>query len=265
MLASLGGPGAVRELQERAARALPAELVEDADGWWLRYAPSCAWWVGTVLPHGRSGPDEDEMVRRIERAEQFYSARGATAGFQITPQACPEGLDSILAERGYRRHSPVSLQAAAIGRVMEQVPVAVPVPAAGALRTRVDDHPTSSWFEVWHAVQGHGGNAGAEWDLLGRVPGPSAFAGAMIGDEVVAVGRAVADTGWAGVFGMATLPRARGKGAARHVLAALAGWAGEQGADHMYLQVEADNSSALRLYQATGFAEVCGYHYRVAG
>jgi GNAT superfamily N-acetyltransferase len=55
---------------------------------------------------------------------------------------------------------------------------------------------------------------------------PCGYARVTIGDAVVAVGRVVADTGWAGVFGMATLPGARGKGAARSVLAALADWAG---------------------------------------
>ena len=77
--------------------------------------------------------------------------------------------------------------------------------------------------------------------MLERVPRPSAYACAMVGDDVAAVGRAVADTGWAGVFGMATRPAARGKGAARQVLAALAGWAGAHGAGRMYLQVERDN------------------------
>jgi len=85
----------------------------------------------------------------------------------------------------------------------------------------------------------------------------------MSGDDVVAVGRAVADTGWAGVFGMATLPRARGTGAARDVLAALADWAGAH-TDSMYLQVERDNIPALRLYEGTGFREMCGFHYRTA-
>jgi GNAT superfamily N-acetyltransferase len=96
------------------------------------------------------------------------------------------------------------------------------------------------------------------------VAGPSAYACAVIGDDAVAVGRAVADTGWAGVFGMATLPQARGKGAARAVLAALADWAGAHEADRMYLQVERDNTPALRLYARTGFTELCGYHYRTA-
>lgn len=63
---------------------------------------------------------------------------------------------------------------------------------------------------------------------------------------------------------MATLPGARGKGAARAVLAALAHWAAGQGADSMYLQVERDNAPAARLYDRAGFSELCAYHYRTA-
>lgn len=109
------------------------------------------------------------------------------------------------------------------------------------------------------------GDSRPEWDMLDRVERPCAYARATIGDDVVAVGRSVADTGWAGVFGMATLPEARGRGAARGVLAALARWAGTRSADRMYLQVEHDNTAALRLYERMGFRELCGYHYRVAG
>ncbi|MDL4770612.1 GNAT family N-acetyltransferase [Actinomadura xylanilytica] len=245
------GSAMVRGLQERAARALPAERVEEVEGWWLRHAPSCAWWVGTVLPHGGAGTGE--LMGRVVEAEEFYAGHGTAAWFQITPSACPEELDAVLAKRGYRRESLASLQVAPMARVLEQVP-------AGSLRVRLENRPTRAWFEVWHAVNGHGG----EWDMLGRVERPSAYALAMIGDDVVAVGRAVADTGWAGVFGMATLPQARGRGAARSVLAALSGWAGTHESDRMYLQVERDNIPALRLYERAGFSEICGYHYRTA-
>lgn len=247
-------PEAVRGLQERAARGLPAEHVEDVDGWWLRHAPNCSWWAGTVLPHGDA--EADGLAHRVVEAEKFYVRHGATARFQISPPACPDGLDAVLAERGYRRQSPVSLQVASTARVLEQVPT-------GSLRVRLDDRATRAWFEVWRAASGHG-DFRAEWDMLARVEPPVAYACAMSGDDVVAVGRAVADTGWAGVFGMATLPRARGRGAARDVLAALAGWAGAHDADRMYLQVERDNLPALRLYERTGFREMCGFHYRTA-
>lgn len=106
----------VRGLQERAARALPAERVEAVEGWWLRHAPSCSWWVGTVLPHGDAGPGE--LVRRVAGAEAFYAGHDAVTRFQISPPACPDGLDTVLAERGYRRQSPVSLQEAPTARVL---------------------------------------------------------------------------------------------------------------------------------------------------
>lgn len=228
----------VRGLQERAARALPAPLVEHADGWWLRHAPGCAWWVGTVLPHG-----DGDLPRRVAAAERFYAERGAAARFQITPGACPDGLDALLAARGYRRGGTMSLR--------------VGTPQAGSPAGRTSDHPTRAWFDAWHAV--HGGNPTAEWDLLGRVTQPSAYASVTDDGTVVAVGRAVADTGWVGVFGMGTLPAARGGGAARAVLAALARWAGD---NRMYLQVERDNLAAMRLYERMGFEEVSAYHYR---
>lgn len=241
-----------RGLQERTARALPAQRVEDADGWWLRHAPGCAWWAGTVLPHREAGPDE--LVRRVAGAETFYATRGAVTRFQITPGACPRGLDALLGERGYRVESPMSLRVAPTALVVERTRTGPPV--------TVDDRPTRAWFDVWRAV--HGGDPRAEWQMLERVRQPSGYARVMVGDAVVAVGRAVADAGWAGLFGMATLPGARGKGAARGVLAALARWAGARRADRVYLQVEPGNGAALRLYEAAGFTELAAYHYRVA-
>ena len=249
-------PEMVRTLQEKAGRALPAEHVEHAGGWWLRHSASCAWWVGTVLPHADAGPEE--LVRRVVGAERFYARHGTAARFQISPRACPEALDALLAERGYRHESPVSLRIATTTRVLEQAPRDAP-------RVRIDDDPTSAWFEVWHGVHRHAGDRRTERDLLSRVERPSAYASVMLGNDVVAVGRVVVDDGWAGVFGMATLRHARGKRAGRTVLAALAEWAAAHDADRLYLQVECDNIAALRLYDAAGFGEVCRYHYRTAG
>ncbi|GAB3459462.1 GNAT family N-acetyltransferase [Streptomonospora sediminis] len=258
MPSAQSGAEPARGLQERAARALPAEHTEDAGGWLLRYCPGGAWWVQTALPHGGAGPDE--MLVNVAAAEAFYARHGASAGFQVTPGACSRGLDRMLARRGYRRRGALSLQSAPTSDVLRRAP-ADPLPVS------VADRPTRVWFDTWRSVQGGdgGGSGGAEWELLRRVARPSAYACALLGGVPVAVGRAVADTGWAGVFGMAALPEARGRGAARSVLAALADWAGEYGLSGMYLQVEQCNAPARRLYARAGFSEVCGYHYRTAG
>lgn len=247
------GPAIVRGLQERAARASPATRVERAEGWWLRHAPGCAWWTGTVLPHGpgRVG----DLARQVEVAEAFYAADGALASFQITPGICPPELDSWLSAAGYVKHDSILLQVASTTQVVDRA-------ASASLRVEVDDRPTTAWFDTWYTVHGQGSDAPCEWELLARVEPPSGYASAVMENKVVGVGRVVAESGWAGVFGMATLPEARGRGVARSVLGALAHWADVRHVDHLYLQVERGNIQALRLYGQAGFTKVCGYHYR---
>ena len=214
-----------------------------------------------MLPHGDAGPAD--LLRRVIGAEEFYGAHGTTARFQICPPACSEELDGLLAGRGYRLKSTVSLQtaptASVVGRLHEY-------PTTCSFQSRLDDAPTRVWFDVWCEVRGDSAAAsvggGGEWDLLGRAKGPCGYASVALGDRVVAVGRAVVDTGWAGVFSMATLAGERGKGAAWTVLAALADWSHAHGAEHMYLQVERENIAALHLYERAGFSELCAYHYR---
>ncbi|MET8757937.1 GNAT family N-acetyltransferase [Lentzea sp. NPDC004782] len=236
----------LRTLQEYAARAQPAAHVEEAGGWWLRHSPGDAWWVSAVLPHDR----ED----RVALAEEFCAERGSGVRFQITPGVCAEDLDARLDGRGYERGRAMSLQIASTSEVLRHAHA-----DAGAVTTR----PTDAWLAAWQTVTKR--DVSAERDLLSRVEHPSAYAYAEVDGQVVAVGRAVAEQGWAGVFGMATLPHARGQGAARSVLAALASWAAAREANHMYLQMEKTNTAAFRLYERTGFREVCTYHYRIRG
>jgi GNAT superfamily N-acetyltransferase len=61
---------------------------------------------------------------------------------------------------------------------------------------------------------------------------------------------------------MATLPAARGQGAATTVMAALAGWAAGVGAGRALLQVEEQSTAARRIYAALGFLPVYRYTYR---
>lgn len=255
-LATADAPGLIRGLQERAAQALPAVFIDHLDGWWLRHADSGAWWASAVLPHGDAVGME--LSSKIRLAEEFYAGHGTPTRFQVSPGACPADLDDTLAERGYRLDSPMSLQSAPTTRVIDRLPT-------GGLRICVDDQPTDAWFETWFAVQDTGVDPGPEQDMLRRVDRPSAYAAVLTEAGVIAVGRAVTETGWAGVFGMATLPDNRGRGAAKAVLASLARWADDRGAGHMYLQVECDNTAARRLYEHAGFTELCRYHYRTGG
>jgi N-acetylglutamate synthase len=240
------------ELLERAARAAPAAVEDRGSGWWTRHTDGNAWWSGAVLAHGAS---DGRLVDRIGAVEHFYAERGVPARFQVCP-GCPPDLDRLLADRGYRWEAPISLQT---------MDVAEPLGArtAPGLDARVGATPDPAWLGVLARTGGPRTVVEKELRLLGRVRLPSAYVTVYADAEPVAIGRAVAEDGWTGVFGMATTPSARRRGAARLVLAAIADWAREQDAPRLYLQVEQSNAAALRLYAAAGFIELATYHYRV--
>jgi ribosomal protein S18 acetylase RimI-like enzyme len=80
--------------------------------------------------------------------------------------------------------------------------------------------------------------------------------------EPVATAVCVHDGDLAGLFEIGTGPKERGKGHGRRVVLAALKWARLRGAREAWLQVEADNHVARRLYEAIGFRELYRYHYR---
>lgn len=253
MASDVLSPAVVRSVQERAARAQPAERVEVFDGWWLRYEPLCGWWLGSVLPH--EDVSEAELSRRVKLAEGFYRDLGEVARFQVTPPCCPSRLDAFLAERNYVMECPVSLRVGATADVVTRA-------AESPVQVMVDNEVTETWLDVWAAVH-EGADRDAERRMLQRVSNPQVFAVAKVGDEAVAVGRAVGESGWAGVFSMATVPHWRAHGLGGAVMTKLARWAETVNLPQMYLQVVRENLAALRLYERAGLREVAVYHYRI--
>jgi len=136
------------------------------------------------------------------------------------------------------------------------------------LAVRVALAPDDAWLELFAGLYRRGGDSYFErtrrnFEWIGP-PGTYACMDAESGDgtRTLAIGRVVAERGWAGIFSMGTRPEARRRGAAHAVAAALARWAAERGAHSLYLQVEAENSAACALYQRMGFTPSHAYHYR---
>lgn len=235
---------------EKAARSTPAAVEDRSSGWWFRHTDSQTWWAGAVLAHGVNQQIEDRVVL----AERFYVDLDALARFQVCP-ACPEDLDAILAERGYRLEAPIVLLVAKGG-------TPTPGTAAAGVSVRVEESPTEGWVHVLKASH-HKDAAEAERRMIARVRLSSAFVTAYHDGEPVGIGRAVADGDWTGVFHMVTVPHARGRGIARLVLHSISQWAQSSDAPKLYLQVERHNTIACRLYAGTGFEHLANYHYRV--
>jgi GNAT superfamily N-acetyltransferase len=218
-------------------------------GWRLRFSGGAGRRANSVLPNAEAGGLG--LDERIALAERFYAGRGWPARFQLSPAARPAGLDDALAARGYAVEARSEVHVAALAEVLARSD-------AGADGAAVLETPDPEWLAAWP------GGSPLAADLLGRIGPPAAYALLRRDGEPVAVGRAVAERGWLGVFGMATRPEARRTGAATAILGALARWGVAAGAERAYLQVEAGNDPALALYAGAGFRLHHRYLYRVA-
>jgi ribosomal protein S18 acetylase RimI-like enzyme len=236
---------------ERAAAALwvaPAE--EHLGSWLLRAAEGFTGRANSALPLGDPGLPLPDAVAA---AEAWYRARGLTPMFAVPAPLDGDGgpLEAYLAARGWTIRS---------GATFVLTADAGGTPADA--RVRIDPEPDAAWIALYHY-------RGSPLPPVGRVllmSAPWQGFGSIHDDEgaVIAVGRVAVAGEWASLTAIEVDPAWRRRGLGGAITAALRHAAAARGARQVLLQVEADNTAALALYQRLGFTPAHQYHYRVA-
>ena len=237
----------VLSLEADANLAWPAREVVTGPHWELRWGDGLHRRTdsATIYP----GAKLDEAMAAVER---FYRERHAPAIVKLTREASPPGLDALLADRGWHQQAPTQVRTRPIGE-----PEADPSIDLQA--------PREPWLDAFTAASGYDtGQTERLTALLGRIDRPMAHAAATIGEAIAAVGLGVLVGDRIGIFEMVTFPHHRGKGLAGAILRSLLAWGREHGAGEAFLQVFADNRTAIHLYARTGFSERYRYWYRVS-
>jgi GNAT superfamily N-acetyltransferase len=251
-------------VEEVAANAVAATCTQLVDGWLLRAWPEAPFRRCNAVLAIRG--EARGVDARLAVVEDFYRRRRLPVRFQLGPVVEPQDLESRLATRGYEIEARSFVQTA----ILDDVLAATANGPASSLRAAVTATPDRAWLDA--AKLAHG-EAPAERhrieayaSLFARL-GPRGIAATIADDggRVIAVGFAVVERGWAGLFGMGTRPEMRRQGVATALLHVLATETRALGASRMYLQVEADNLAALALYARCGFDAAYGYHYRSLG
>ena len=220
------------------------------DGWVARFAEGYTRRANSVWPlyAGTRGLGE-----KVEECERLYAARGQLCIFKLT--AGHEELDGLLERRGYAREAESLVQVAELG--------GLPAPTAEMV---AEERPSERWSGEYVRLNGvPERHVAAMRRVLGAIVPARRFGLLEVEGETAAMGLAVADRGWVGLYDVVTAPARRGQGHATRLLLGLLGWAAaDAGATRAYLQVVADNVPALALYRKLGFTDAYGYWYRVA-
>jgi ribosomal protein S18 acetylase RimI-like enzyme len=165
----------------------------------------------------------------------------------------PAGLVESLDARSWSTSPRVHVMVAEIGHALRA--------ATGRtdLELRTDDGPDDSWLACYR--QDGGSLPPAARLVLTNHPS-AGFTSYRENGRAVAIARAAVDHKWAGLFAVEVAPDFRRRGLGALVSAAALRWAAERGARRSYLQVTAENSAAIGLYERLGFATHHDYVYR---
>ncbi len=232
----------IRRLENLAADAWPAAESERLHGWRLGFTGGVTRRANSVIPTRWDRPQGGLEAALLE-VERRYRRRGLRPCFKLTSAAVPAGLERILEARGYASQGWTDVHTANIDAVA----------AAGGDQVRLHSKPTPDWIATCWSERNRRTEVPVLTALVGRIATPRTFALVQRDGVAAGGGLAVRVGDWVGITAVLTLPGYRRTGAARAVVGALARWARGQGVTSLYVQVEADNRPAQRLYPALGF------------
>ncbi|HKY89938.1 MAG TPA: GNAT family N-acetyltransferase [Nevskiaceae bacterium] len=189
---------------------------------------------------------------QIETVAQRYRARGLQPIFRLVSTFAPPGMDAALERCGFRYVDRSQVLIAPVNDRQTRDGLCL-----------LDD--AEAWMAAFAEASGSPvANHDVHLRMLRSIEAPCAFAVERRNGQVACVALGVVIDGRLGLFDVATAARWRRQGLATQLCMRLLGWGRARGARMAYLQVVADNTAAVALYEQLGFREAYHYWYRVA-
>lgn len=241
-----------QRIEEASLNAWPALQQMLFDGWILRFANAYTKRANSVNP---LFPSRLDLAKKVAACEKIYQEKKLSPIFRLNSFSAPDQLDQLLEQKHYY----------SIDRTLVQVLALKNHKAASTFSATLQNESVDDWLSVFSELSGtelvyHATHRA----MLQNISGKTLFAVLTDGDEIVACGLGVLETGCFGLFDLITAAPLRNRGYGQCLLDRMLDWAHTQGAAHAYLQVLSTNDPALRLYQKLGFQELYQYWYRVA-
>ena len=245
---SNGGDDLSWRVERTCHRAWPSLAEEVIGDWVLRFAAGHSRRANSANPLCAVGGDIGAL---IDAAETRYAAEDLPTIFRI-PTLLPPEIETQLNARGYVPE----------GETITLYGGLHPMPMRRDPDVVIDPHPTDIWLAAMSGLQGHSQTRAQSYRaILARLEIPGAFLMFRIDGAPAAMAYGALHDGLLFLESVITAEALRGRGHASRLLGALMGWAIEQGAGGVCLQVEAGNNVAQKLYRGMGLTREL-YRYR---
>jgi len=257
----------------RAAPALDEALlsrIEDAslnasappqqfwlDGWIVRTSPGKARRARCInaVAEGRL-----PIERKLALAEALFRSANLPMVVRLTRFTLPANLDTQLAQRGWARADETQVM---VRPGLGDLTAAALAPAPpGCVWIRLDGTAFADTVGALRGSPPEQRRAHAERLAFSPVRYEGHALRRLADGEMLACGQFAREAEVVGLYDVFTRDSARGQGLAGLLCTRLLALAAGQGAWLAYLQTEATNEAARRVYRRLGFADQYCYHYR---
>lgn len=238
-------------IEDAGLNASAAREQRWVDGWLVRFSPGKAKRARCIqaVAAGRLS-----VEAKLALCLPVFAEAGLHPFIRITPFSQPPGLDEQLARLGLERVDDT--------RVMVLRELAERTPSDDNAFIEASD---SEAFVAWIGRL-RGSSEGERRAHAERIAhAPVAHRAALLRNAagaVVAGGQVVTEGELAGLYDVFTAEAERGRGHARALCVHLLQRAVATGSRVAYLQVDAANDAARRVYRSLGFVDAYSYHYR---
>jgi ribosomal protein S18 acetylase RimI-like enzyme len=242
----------IMELEARTFSAWsPLDQIEFG-GWRLGCAQGYTRRANSVYPLAWSS-DEAALHTQIDACERWYRDHQQAVCFKLTAASQPTTLSDILDTRGYAVAPGAFVMSADLTQGQHET--------AGGVS--IETQLTERWLEAlceMNAAQAP--HKAVIRQMLANDQAERYFATAYSATQPAAVGLAVRDGDYIGLFDIVTDESARRQGYGRRLVQALLHAGLAAGARTAYLQVIQRNVPAIALYESLGFVNCYEYWYR---
>ncbi|WP_089245435.1 N-acetylglutamate synthase, CG3035 family [Rhodococcoides kyotonense] len=234
----------IRGLERAAADGWPGVEQEWVDGWLLRAGHGFTGRANSATPI-----EPGASVASVDRISRWFHARLLPPTLLL-----PDRLGSV--PEGWTTRDETLVMAADISRVQ--------LPEESV--SLISDTPDDDWLGLYR-YRGRPLPTGA-LDVISSIrDGVVGFgrigsaASAMLAIGRAAVTNAPDGRRWVGLTAIEVAEAHRRNGLGTRICGELVAWGRNQGATHAYLQVSAENSNAIAMYEGLGFLEHHRYRY----
>lgn len=246
----------IKELELAGFASWPAEQVIEDGSWLIR--------LSSKLPYKRTNSinclnvnDGENAVERLQKAQSVFGSAGVQTTLRTTPLTPSTLLSATSSLQWGEPFSESIVMTAPLADGLKSDPTS----AHSGFENF--DHPAVEWIDDYLALtMDKTKDRDTITRTLNQIEKPVQFIRVLQNGSCTGVAVSVVQNDLVGLFGLAVTASTRRQGLGRALSNAALSWGKSKGASTAWLQVEADNIPARKLYDSLGFVECYRYAYR---